>query len=146
MKGSLSARTLLQQQTVDSTNLTAWHQDPPQKQDLMDLNRSQWCQVRNKFESLQLTKRPTANHTELKFVEDWSPPETKMLPRQQKVDSIHGNPSCCLNNKSWQHRTGHPSCCLKQQKLTASISKNRYQFNGDSTVSIRPTKDPRATV
>ena len=24
--------------------------------------------------------------------------------------------------------------------------KDRYQFNGDSTVSIRPTKDPRATV
>ncbi len=66
----------------------------------MDLNRSQRCQVRNKFESLQLTKQPTANHTELKFVEDWSPPETKMLPRQQKVDSIHGNPSCCLNSKT----------------------------------------------
>ena len=65
----------------------------------MDLNRSQRCQVGNKFESLQLTKRPTANHTELKFVEDWSPPETEMLPRQQKVDSIHGNQSAASTTR-----------------------------------------------
>ena len=37
-----------------------------QKQDnLMDLDRSHRKQVCEKFESLQLTKRPTANHTEL---------------------------------------------------------------------------------
>ena len=70
------------------------------------------------------------------------------------------NPSCCLNNKSWQHQTGHPSGCFNQRdspqesvKLMdlnkswhIKFPKNRYQFNGDSTVSIRPTKDPRATV
>ena len=51
----------------------------------MDLNRSQQCQVQNKFESLQLTQRPTTNHTELKFAKDWSPQETEMLPQQHEL-------------------------------------------------------------
>jgi hypothetical protein len=53
------------------------------------------------------------------------------------------NPSCCLNNKSWQHQTGHPSGCVNQRdspqesvKLMdlnkswhIKFPKNRYQFN-----------------
>ncbi len=182
MKGSPSARMLPQQQTVDSiqrllqwqeihlrnqnlmdlnsTRLKVWTtRDPPQKQEnLMDLNRSQRSQVRNKFESLQLTKRPTANHTELNFVEDWSPPETKMLPRQQKLTAsmeIQVATSKKLTTTMSNPRMSQQQELIasteiqvlpQQQRPTASISKNRYQFNGDSTVSIRPTKDPRATV
>ncbi len=64
-----------------------------------------------------------------------------MLPQQLKVDStqvaastkeihLRNRKKLMDLNKSWH----------------VKFPKNRYQFNGDSTVSIRPTKDPRATV
>ncbi len=107
------------------TNLTVWHQDPHQKQDLMDLNRSQRRQARNKFESLQLTKRPTANHTELNFVEDWSPPETEMLPQQQRLTASNGQPKLLPQTRDPPQE---PKSDGSQQKLTHQFPKNRYQF------------------
>ncbi len=56
----------------------------------------------------------------------WQHPwATQMMPQQQKVDSTHGNPNAASATTAY-----------------SMISKNRYQFNGDSTVSIRPTKNP----
>ena len=85
-----SIQRMPQQQTADSIYLKVWiPRDPPQKQEnLMDLNRSQRRQVRNKFESLQLTKRPTANHT---------------------VTSRSGYPSGYLNNKKVDNNHGQPN-------------------------------------
>jgi hypothetical protein len=70
------------------------------------------------------------------------------------------NPSCCLNNKSRQHQQAtRVAASTKEIHLryrknwristkvdTSSFQRTGINSIGDSTVSIRPTRDPRAIV
>ena len=120
---------LLQQQTVDSIQRLLQQQtvDGPQPNpnDVRSVISSSHCNSLNDLRQI-----------------------TQNLVCRGLVSS--GNQDVASTTKGWQH----PSCRLNQrdppqesEKLMdlkkswhIKFPKNRYQFNGDSTVSIRPTK------